>query len=90
VPFSKQPVTSRGVYLMGIMMLGGLCIALVVGVQHFVLFRSVTAVWVAAAVVAAIAVAVTRSSLSAFTIAMRYSLGLESAEIGPMFKEIAA
>jgi len=88
IPFSQQPVTSRGVYLFGIMIVGGVCMALAVGIQHFVLFRSVTAVMAAAVIVGAAAVLVTRSSLSAFAVTMRYHLGVASAEVGPMFQEI--
>jgi hypothetical protein len=88
VPFSKQPVTSRNVYLMGIMLLGGMCMALAVGFQHFLLFRSVAAVVGASVVIGGAAVVATRSSLNAFAITMRYNLGLESADVGPMFREI--
>jgi hypothetical protein len=88
VPFSRQPVTSRGVYFMGVMMLGGLCMAIAVGLQYVVLFRSTAAVLATSAVVAGAAWAVTRSSLGAFTTAMRYNLGLASAEVTPMFREV--
>jgi hypothetical protein len=64
------------------------CIALAVGIQHFGLLRSVTAVVAAAVIVGAGAILVTRSSLSAFAVAMRYHHGLASADVGPMFQEI--
>jgi hypothetical protein len=88
VPFSKQPVVSRGVYFMGIMMLGGLCMAIAVGVQYVLLFRSLLAVLLASAALAGAAWAVTRSSLGSFAVSMRYNLGLASTEIGSMFREV--
>ena len=90
VPFSRQPVTSQGVYFMGIMMGGALAIGIAVGIQYFLIFRSPLAVLAAAAAIAGIAHLVTRSSLDAFTTAMRYNLGLMSEESGTIYKEVNA
>jgi hypothetical protein len=88
VPFTQQPVTSRGVYFMGLMLAGGLAMAIAVGVQYALLFRSVAAVWVTSVVIAGAALAVTRTSLNAFAVTMRYKLGLASAEVTSMFQEV--
>lgn len=88
VPFSHQPVASRGVYFMGIMMIGGLCMAIAVGLQYVLLFRSVAAVVIATSAIAGAAWAVTRSSLNSFAVTMRYKLGLASAEVTSMFQEV--
>jgi hypothetical protein len=90
VPFSQQPVTSRGVYFMGIMLLGGLCVAIAVGLQYALLFRSVAVVLLVSAALAGAAWVVTRASLGTFAVNMRYNLGLASAEVGPMFREVGA
>jgi hypothetical protein len=88
VPFTKQPVTSRGVYFVGIVMIGALCIAAAVGVQYLLLFRSIAAVAITSAAVAVAALVVTRASLGTFAVAMRYNLSLDSAEVGTMFREV--
>jgi len=83
-------VTSRGVYFMGIMMGGALAISIAVGLQYWLVFRSV---WMVAAVTGgllATAGVVTRASLAAFAVAMRFNLGLESAETGTIYTEIEA
>jgi hypothetical protein len=88
VPFTKQPVTSRGVYFMGIMVVGGMMMAIAVAVQYFLLFHSMTAVVAAMMVIATAAWAITRASLTSLAVTMRYNLGLESAEVPSMFQEV--
>ena len=90
VPFSKQPVTSRGVYFMGIMFGGSLVISIAVGLQYLLVFRSVTVVAGVTVTLAGAAWFVTRASLDTFTTAMRYNLSIESAEVGSMFQEVDA
>jgi hypothetical protein len=90
VPFSKQPVTSRGTYLFGIMLAGGVAIGIAVAIQYLVVFRSVLVVAVVTALVAMTALLVTRASLEAFTVAMRFNLGLVSEEVGPLYTEVDA
>ena len=63
-------------------------IAVAVAVQHFLIFHSPTLVALMTAVAIAAAWLITRSSLEAFTTAMRFNLGLESAEVGPLYTEI--
>jgi uncharacterized membrane protein YccF (DUF307 family) len=73
---------------MGIMMIGGLCMAIAVGLQYVLLFRSVAAVVIATSAIAGAAWVVTRSSLNSFAVTMRYKLGLASAEVTSMFQEV--
>src|SRR5262249_42092742 len=42
VPFSKQPVTSKNVYLVGVMLAGGVAIAIAVAIQYLFVFRSMS------------------------------------------------
>jgi hypothetical protein len=88
VPFSKQPVVSKNVYLVGIMMVGVLAIAGAVALQYMLVFRSMLVVAIATAAIAATALLVTRASLDAFTVAMRFNLGLVSQEVGRIYAEI--
>jgi hypothetical protein len=90
VPFSKQPVTSRGVYLFGIMLAGGVAIAVAVALQYLIVFRSTSLEAVVTAVVTMAAVPVTRTSLDAFTVTMRFNLGLVSEELGKLYTEVDA
>ncbi|HTP89026.1 MAG TPA: hypothetical protein VMH28_24910 [Candidatus Acidoferrales bacterium] len=90
IPFSKQPVTSRGAYFMGIMIGGGLAIAAAVGLQYYLVFRSVMLAAGVTAVLWGLVWLVTRSSLEAFAVAMRFNLGLASAETGAIYTEVDA
>jgi hypothetical protein len=90
VPFTKQPVTSRGVYFMGIMLAGVFAMSIAVGLQYLLVFRSAPVVIVVTGVIASAAWLVTRASLEAFTLAMQFNLGLESAEVGAVYKEVAS
>jgi hypothetical protein len=62
--------------------------AIAVGLQYVLLFRSVAAVVIATSAITAAAWLVTRSSLTVFAITMRYKLGLESTEVTSMFQEV--
>jgi hypothetical protein len=88
LPFTKQMEPTRGLVMLPLMLLGGLVVAAAVGVQYFVLFRSPTAVLIAAGSLSAAAVFLTRSSLSAFESSIRYHLGLLSVESGTLYKEV--
>jgi hypothetical protein len=83
-------VTSRGIYFMGIMMAGGVAMAVAVGLQHFFVFRSEAAVAATTALLAIAAWLVTRSSLDTFAVAMRFNLAVESAEMGAIYTEVGA
>jgi hypothetical protein len=90
VPFSKQPVVSKNVYIMGIMMAGLLAIAVAVAFQYMLVFRSMLVVAIVTAGIATTALLVTRAALDAFTVAMRFNLGVVSQEVGKIYAEIDA
>jgi hypothetical protein len=92
VPFSRQMDAARssGMMVLPLMVASGFVIAILVALQHFVVFRSP---WTALAGTAAAAFAawhLTRSSLTAFTESMRFNLGLISNESGSIYKEVDA
>jgi hypothetical protein len=88
VPFGKPVDTSRGAVLMPLMMAGGLVIAIVVAVQHFLLFHSRPLVLAVTLLAAVAAYFLTRSSLHTFEVSIRYNLGQVSQESTMLYKEI--
>ena len=88
VPFGKQPDASRNAYMMPMMIGGAFVVAIAVALQYFLLFRSPAIVLAAAAMLGAAAWFLTRSSLQAFEVAIRYNLGLLSTESSLLYKEI--
>lgn len=88
VPFSKQVDSTRGATLLPLMIMGGLAMAIAVGVQYFLVFRSPTTVATVTVVVGVAAYFLTRNSLRASEGSIRYSLGLLSAEPVTLYKEI--
>jgi hypothetical protein len=88
-PFSKQVDTTRGAILLPLMMIGGAAIAAAVALQYFLVFRSPAVVMISAAIVGIAAYFLTRSSLGAFEVSIRYNLGLLSAESGTLYQEVA-
>jgi hypothetical protein len=68
---------------------GGIVMAIAVGVQYFLVFRSPALVLLTTAVAGVAAWFLTRSSLGAFEVSIRYHLGLLSAESGTLYQEIA-
>ena len=89
-PFSRQADASRGAVSLGIMIGGGIVIGIVVGLQHFLIFRSPLVVMLVTAGLGIAAYFVTRSSLQAYEVSIRYHLGLLSAETGTLYKEVNA
>ena len=89
VPFGKPVDTSRGMVLIPIMMAGGLVIAIMVVLQHYLLFHSRPLVLAATLLAAAAAWFLTRASLGTFEVAIRYYLGLVSQESTMLYKEVA-
>ena len=89
-PFSRQPDASRGAVMMPVMILGGMVIAIAVGLQYYFIFRSEAIVIASTAAAAATAYFATRASLNGFATSIRYHLGLASAETGTFYKEIDA
>jgi hypothetical protein len=88
VPFSKQVDKPVALTLM-LMMVAGMAVAIAVSLQYFLVFRSAAVVAVTSAALAVLAYFVTRASLSALAVSIRYHLGLISAEAKPLYKEIA-
>jgi len=88
VPFGKPVETSQGMVLLPLMMGGGLVIAIVVAIQHFLLFHSRPLVLAVTLLAAAAAYFLTRGSLHTFEVSIRYHLGLVSQESTMLYKEI--
>ena len=88
VPFGKPVDTSRGMILMPLMMAGGLVIAIMVALQHFLLFHSRPLVLAVTLLAAAAAWLLTRTSLDTFEVSIRYHLGLVSQESTTLYQEI--
>ncbi len=88
VPFTQQMDPKRGTMLLPLIVVGLVGMAVVVGLQHYFLFRSPALVGAAALIAGAGAWWLTQSSLRAVEAAMRYSLGLLSEEAGNLYKEI--
>jgi hypothetical protein len=68
---------------------GGIVAAIAVGLQYLLVFRSPAIVIMTTAVIAIGAWFLTRSSLGAFEVSIRYHLGMLSAESGTLYQEIA-
>ena len=73
---------------MPIMIAGGLAMGIVVAIQHFLLFHSRPLVGMVTSVVAMAAGYITRSSLHAFEVDIRYHLGQTSQESTMLYKEV--
>lgn len=87
-PFAQQMDPKRGAILLPVMIGGGLVVAIMVGLQHLLLFRSILAAGTAAVMFAGAAWVVTRRSLETWEVAMRYQLGLLSEETGTLYREV--
>jgi hypothetical protein len=73
---------------MPLMFAGGVAIAIAVGLQYFLIFRSIAVVVAVTLAIAAGAWFVTRNSFGTFEISMRYNLGLLTAESKTLYVEI--
>lgn len=87
-PFSSQVDATRGTTLLPLMMVGGIAMAVAVGLQYFLVFRSTAVVATVTVFLGAAAYFLTRWSLGAFAASIRFHLGLLSAESGTLYKEI--
>jgi hypothetical protein len=88
VPFGRPLDPRIGATMLPAMIIGGMAMAIAVGVQHFFVFRSPATV---SSVTAALALAgyfLTRRSLDALEGSIRYNLGLLSEESGTLYREI--
>jgi hypothetical protein len=88
IPFSEQMVPTQQTAVLPLMMAGGIAVAIAVGLQYYLIFRSRTAVAATAGALAIAAYFATKSSLTSFAVSMRYRLSLISAETGRLFKEV--
>jgi hypothetical protein len=87
-PFSSQVDATRGAEMLPIMAAGGIAMAIAVGVQFFLVFRSPVIVVAATVLLGAAACILTRWSMQALADSIRWSLGLISAESGTLYKEV--
>jgi hypothetical protein len=90
MPFSRQPERTSNTDVLPLMMIGGVVVAIVVGLQYFVIFHSPAVVVIVTAALLAAAWFVTRSSLEAFETAIRFRLGLLSQESKGIYEEVAS
>jgi hypothetical protein len=88
VPFSKQMDTSIQSLTLPLLLGFALAAGMAVAVQYYLIFRSPAIVAVSTVVLGITAWFGTKASLSTLAVAMRYHLGLLSAETGTIYKEI--
>jgi hypothetical protein len=88
VPFGKQPEAVRAPFLMPMLIAGAIVMAMAVGLQYYFVFRSRAMVLFATLGVGALAWLLTRSSVAALAVSIRYHLGLASSESGSLYKEV--
>jgi len=88
LPFGQPVATSRGAEMLPLMIGSGLVIALVVALQHFLLFHSRTLVVGVTLATAIGAYFAARSGLQTFEVAVRYRLGQTSQESTMLYKEV--
>jgi len=88
MPFSKQPDASRNPFILPMMLLGGVVMAIAVGLQYFLVFRSPLVVMAVTLALTAAAWLVTRSSLEAFEVNIRFHLGILSTESKGLYVEV--
>jgi len=88
VPFAKQADPARGAFMLPLLIVGGLAMGIIGALQYFLVFYSRTTVLVVTVMVAAAAAFLTRSSLEAFSNAMRFHLNSLSGEGGSIYREV--
>ena len=88
MPFSRQPETSINLFIVPMMMRRGVAIAIAVGLQYFLIFRSPLAVLPATVGLLGCAWFLTRSSLEAFEAAIRFRLRMLSNESKGFYTEV--
>lgn len=86
LPFGK-PAEPRSPFV-GLMFVGGLVMALAVGLQYFLVFRSRAMVLGTTLGVGAVAYFATRASLRVFEVSIRFHLGLLSTESKGLYHEV--
>jgi hypothetical protein len=88
MPFSRQPEAAGSPDVMILLMGVGLAVAIAVGLQYVLIFRSPVVVLAVTAALGGVAWFVTRGSLEAFEIAIRFHLGLLSTESKGIYTEV--
>ncbi len=88
VPFTKQMDTAIQSLTLPLLLGFGLAAGIAIAVQYFLIFRSPVTVAVSTVVLGLAAWFGTKASLSTLAVAMRYHLGLLSAENGTIYREI--
>jgi hypothetical protein len=88
VPFSKQMDTSIQSLTLPLLLGSGIVAGIAVAVQYFLIFRSPVVVAVSTVVLGIAAWFGTKATLGTLAVAMRYHLGLLSAENGTIYREI--
>jgi len=86
-PFSQQVNPARGASSLAVLMVGGLGVAIAVGVQYVLLFRWPAVLAGATLVLALAACFLGRKSIEAYAVAIRHNLGIES---GGLYREVDA
>lgn len=90
LPFGKQPEVAQNPYLMPLMLLGSAVVAIAVGAQYFLLFRSVLAVIAATLGLAVTAWFLTVNAIETLETAIRFHLGMLSTESKGLYQEVVA
>jgi hypothetical protein len=90
MPFSRQPEAASNPLILPMMLLGGIAMTIAVGLQYFLIFRSVLAVLGVTAALCGVAWYLTRSSLDAFEVNIKFRLGLLSSESKGIYREVDA
>jgi hypothetical protein len=88
MPFTRQHDGLGNPYMMVILLVGGLVVSVAVGLQYLLIFRSLTMVLVATAILSVAAWLAARSSLDTFEVSIRFHLGLLSNESKGIYTEV--
>jgi len=88
VPFARRVDAARGAVMLPVLLIGGIVVAIAVGLQYLLVFRSPAIVGMTVIALAVAAYFLTRHALGTFAVAMRYHLGLLAAESGSLYKEV--
>jgi hypothetical protein len=90
MPFSRQPETTQNFMVLPLIMAGGFVMAVVVGLQYFVIFHSRAAVLGVSAALFGAAFYLTHRSLETLETSIRFHLGILSAETKRIYQEVEA
>jgi hypothetical protein len=88
MPFSKQPESTQNLMTLPLVIGGVMVMAVAVGLQYFLIFRSAFAVIAVTVALAATALFLTRGALEALETSMRFHLEVLSAETKHTYVEV--